>query len=199
METKDKLERLQKIDGCVVNITVTFDLGLQIDVLTDQGFLTNIGNYGQWPCFCFPMTDEVRKLQTLLQEGKVVDNADFWALDFCKTLTNYHTFVQGNVGLEQDHIKQIVNTLKEELIHLQGVGENFYAFAAPEDWNMDFKLFASLKDLEKYFLEVMGEPNWLYSEMSQGEIDECYNLAEDSGWGGLPLQTCDIEQDFAKA
>lgn len=189
MNVKDKLERLQNIDGCVVNITVTFDMGLQIDVLTNQGVLTNWGNYGQWPCFCFPVTDDVKKLQAQLREGKEISLEDLMASDFFKTLTTYHEFIQGDIELEQDKIKQIANTLKEELGNLRCTDNKFYAFAAPEDWNMDFKLFASLKDLETFFLNAMDEPDRLYTEMSEDEIIECYDIAEESGWEGLPLQT----------
>lgn len=193
MNQKDKLERLQNIRGCVVNVTVTFDMGLQIDILTSLGTLTNIGNYGQWPCFCFPMTDEVRMLQAQLQEGMDINIGDFMVSDLCKTLTTYHDFFQGDIELEQDKIRQIANTLKEEVGNLKCTGKKFYAFAAPEDRNMEFKLFASLKDLEIFFLDAMGGLDRLYTEMSEDEINACYDIAEENGWEGLPLQT--IETD----
>ncbi len=189
MMQKEILERLHSINGCVVKLTATFDMGLQIDIMTNQGVLSNIGNYVQWPCFCFVMSDEVRRCHDLLVSKNYVSNEDMMKLQFCKILTVFNDIPNGSCLMEQEKVRQILNLLRKELEKMSCTGDSFYAYASPEDWNMVFKLFATYDGLQNFFLETMGPPDRLYDEMTVDELSRCYNFGEENDWEGLPLQS----------
>lgn len=42
------LEKLHSIDVIVCRSVVTFDLGIQFDVMTSKGVCTHLGNVGNW-------------------------------------------------------------------------------------------------------------------------------------------------------
>ena len=77
MTREEKIEKLNTISVIVTDLTVTFDMGLEFTTMTSKGVTTQMGNIGQWPCFVFNMTKQIRNLLDKLHTGEEVSNELF--------------------------------------------------------------------------------------------------------------------------
>lgn len=195
MTTKEKIEKLQTIKLCVVNLTLTYDMGLQFDVMTKYGVTTNIGNVVQWPCFKIKVDKKTRALLVDLQSGKEVSDEQMMTVDFCQNFTSYTDYIHDEERFDNDKVGEILNIIREKLSHLNFKDDVLYAFVQPEDWNMVFEFFATESELKDFFIERFAIDEYQYSEMNKDEIKEYYNCAKENDWCEIPYHIIGFTSD----
>lgn len=184
MTREEKIAELSAIHIIVANPVVTYDMGMQFDVLTGVGAWTDLGNVGQWPYMHFPISDGLRNLQKrLLRE--VVSDEDMMQDDICKELCMYHDMWSGSYQLESEALSEALAVIRKELAAINLDGKDLYVYADLEDGNRDIRLFASYEELCNSVLTDWEDSVRPYAEMSDEEIDHWYDVAEVNDWAGI--------------
>lgn len=189
MTMKEKLEKLHTISVCIANIEVTCDMGMQFDVMTGNGVSTNIGNVGQWPCFGIYIDEATKQLVLDLKAGKPVSDEDMLKVEFCRQLTSYNNFINPVSLFEDEKTKRILDIIREKVVDVDIENEYFYAYASPEDWNMEFFFYSTQEELGECMVEHFGSDDWLYSDMNEEEINYWYKTAEENDWECIPYNS----------
>lgn len=73
MTREERIAKLSTIKVIIANPTVTYDMGMQYDILTSKGAYTDIGNVGQWPYMKFKITNSLREIQQSIMQGVPLD------------------------------------------------------------------------------------------------------------------------------
>ena len=77
MTREEKIAKLSQIRVLVTNPVMTYDMGVQFDVITDKGALTDVGNIGQWPFLRSGVSEKLRTIQQKLIHNEVVSDEEF--------------------------------------------------------------------------------------------------------------------------
>ena len=153
---EEKIEKLNTVSVLVTDLTVTFDMGLELTTMTAKGVTTQMGNIGQWPCFVFNMTNQIRSLLDKLQAGEEVSDELLLSTPLGATLITYHDFINGDSHFHENKASQILRILREKIQNVKNIGNRLYVYASPEDWNMEFGFFATMDELADFFIKIWG-------------------------------------------
>lgn len=187
MKRKEMLQKLGNIKALTTNITVTYDMGIQFNVMTSKGVCTNFGNVGNWPCYKVPITPELKLLKDCLEKGEDVSAEDILKVDVCKSLLSYTDMFQGQSWIvEGDKLDHCVENLNNAILALNTDRDFFFAYVDLEDWgNNDIVFFNEYEGLRDYFCEVFGCDDELYEDMDDEKLERVYEEAGENGWNGV--------------
>ncbi len=188
MTREEKITRLNTIHVVVTDIVATYDMGLEFTTMTAKGITTQMGNIGQWPCFVFNNGEEqIRHIVEALQRGKKVSDDEIMNSQLGIALTTYHDLYNGEIRISDDElISRILRQIREKLKGIHGLGDRLYAYATLESWNLRIEFFATEEELADFFVEKWGTAEETYEYMSDEELDDCYNYAEEENFYSLP-------------
>lgn len=186
MTREEKIAKLSTIHIIVANPTVTYDMGMQYDVLTGKGVYQEMGNVGQWPYMHFPIAEGLRQLQESLKTNHTISDEDVLKNDVCKELCVYHDMWNGSYPLEGEPLKNTISLIKKELIKLNLSGNDLFVYAAVESWSQEIRMFVSYDDFCDSILADWEDSVYSYDEMGDDEIDNWYSVAEQNDWAGIP-------------
>ena len=195
MTREEKIEKLNTVSVLVTDLTVTFDMGLEFTTMTSKGVTTQMGNIGQWPCFVFNMTKQIRNLLDKLHTGEEVSNELFLSTPLGATLTTHHDFYNGDSHFYENKASQILSILREKIQNVKNIGDRLYVYASPEEWNMKFGFFATMDELTDFFIKSWGSDEELYENMTDEEIDDYYIKAKEEDFFSLPYQAIGFEDE----
>ena len=187
MERTEMLKKLGEIKALTANMVISFDMGIQFDVMTAKGVCTNYGNVGNWPCYKMPITTEFKLLKERLENGGNVSAEDILKVDVCKILLSYTDMLEGQSWLvEGDILNTCIENLKNAIITLDTNKNFFFAYVDLEDWgDNDIVFFNEYNELNRYFGEIFGSDYDLYEDMNDEDLERAYDEAEDNGWNGI--------------
>lgn len=89
MTREKKISRLSQIRVLITNSVLTYDMGIQFDVITGKGALTDIWNIGQWSFLRFFVSDNFRVIHK-----EIVSDEEFDNDDICREICTYHEFLE---------------------------------------------------------------------------------------------------------
>lgn len=186
MTREEKIAKLSQIRVLVTNPVMTYDMGVQFDVITDKGALTDVGNIGQWPFLRSGVSEKLRTIQQKLIHNEVVSDEEFDDDDICREICTYHEFLEDDWALSGEQKQEAMSQIKAGLQTVDLQGNDLFVFASLEEWNTEIRLFTSVEDLYGF---IILKYNWVtpYSEMDDEEIDYWYDVATENNWGGLML------------
>ena len=181
------ISKLSKVTLCVANITYTYDIGLLFDVLTSKGAASEQGyNFSQWPCFKFSITDDFRNIIRRIKNGEKTDDNELLNNSIIKEICTIHGYNDSFVVCDET-LAACIKAIREEIKVIDDTLDSFYVYASIENWAVKLKLFSAYEDLVLFF---KGECSHLaltgWNEMSDDELEEWYNVAEENGWEGVP-------------
>lgn len=195
MTREEKNENLNTFSVIVTDLAVTFDMGLEFTTMTSKGVTTQMGNIGQWPCFVFNMTKQIRNLLDKLHTGEEVSNELFLSTPLGATLTTHHDFYNGDSHFYENKASQILSILREKIQNVKNIGDRLYVYASPEEWNMKFGFFATMDELTDFFIKSWGSDEELYENMTDEEINDYYIKAKEEDFFSLPYQAIGFEDE----
>lgn len=187
MTTEDRINKLATIKVIIANPTVTYDMGMQFDVLTAKGALTTMGNVGQWPYMKFKISQDLKILQNKVANGTSISEEEVLENDTCRELCTYHDMLNGCFLLHGDMLSKCIRHICESISVLELSGEDLYVYAEIEGWNLDIRFYTSYEDMCKDALSDWEEFVRPYSEMTNEEIESWYEIAKANDWNGIPL------------
>jgi len=190
MDRAEMLKKLGEIKVIATNMVVTYDMGIQFDVMTDKGVCTNVGNIGNWPCYKLPVTPEYIVIKERLCKGEEVSVEDILNVSVCKDLLTYTDMFHGTdwvVG--GDKLDKCIEHLKVAIKSFNTERDYLYAFVDLEDWGEnEIKFFNECEALNNYFGEIFGCDYDLYVNMDDKSLQQAYEEAEESDWDGVPYK-----------
>lgn len=182
------LEKLHSIDVIVCPSVVTFDLGIQFDVMTSKGVCTHLGNVGNWPCRELSVTKELIELrEKVLEDTTSVTIEDVLAVDVCKRLLSYYNMYNEEEWLVEGNVLDIcfgnlINSIRE----IDCSRDKVYAYVDLEEWeDGTVKFFNEERDLNTYFVSIFGKDDRLYDDMTDEELQDTYDKAQENENGVL--------------
>lgn len=189
MTREEKLAKLNSIRVVVTDIIATFDMGLEFTTMTSKGVTTQLGEVFEWPCFVFNNEDEqMRQVVAALRTGEEITDDEILNSLLGETLTTFYDLFNGDVRItDEDRISDILHEIRNNLKGLQGIGDKLYAYVSLASWNLVIKFFATEEELADYFVEVFGTAEDSYESMSDDELDEYCDWAEEAEFYSLPL------------
>ncbi len=189
MTREEKLAKLNSIRVVVTDIIATFDMGLEFTTMTSKGVTTQLGEVFEWPCFVFNNEDEqMRQVVDALRTGEEITDDEILNSLLGETLTTFYDLFNGDVRItDEDRISDILHEIRNNLKGLQGIGDKLYAYVSLASWNLVIKFFATEEELADYFVEVFGTAEDSYESMSDDELDEYCDWAEEAEFYSLPL------------
>lgn len=188
MTREEKIAKLNTIRVVVTNIVATYDMGLEFTTMSKDGVTTQMGNVGQWPCFVFNHEDEqIRNVVDALRTGKEVSDDELLGSKLGTTLTTYcSVFGEEHRITDEDVVSEITREIREKLKNIQGVGDRLYTYATLEEWNIQIEFFATEEELADFFVENWGTADESYENMTDEELDDYYDIAEEEEFYSLP-------------
>ena len=189
MTREEKLAKLNSIRVVVTDIIATFDMGLEFTTMSSKGVTTQLGEVFEWPCFVFNNEDEqMRQVVDALRTGEEITDDEILNSLLGETLTTFYDLFNGDVRItDEDRISEILHEIRNNLKGLQGIGDKLYAYVSLASWNLVIKFFATEEKLADYFVEVFGTAEDSYESMSDDELDEYCDWAEEAEFYSLPL------------
>jgi len=186
MTREEILNKLSSITIIVANPTVTYDMGMQFDVMTGQGALTTFGNVGQWPFMRFVITESFRDLQKSLLEGFDVPEEIMLQDPICKELCKYHDMWNGSYSLEGESLSKCLSCIKEKILSADLSGYELFVYAEVEEWDIDIRFFSDYHEFQKAMLADWEDSVLDYKSMDDSELEGWYEVAEANDWNGIP-------------
>ena len=187
MTRSEIISKLSKITLCVANITYTYDIGLFFDVLTSEGAASEQGyNFSQWPCFKFSITDNFKNIVRRIKNGEEIDGDELLNNSIIKEICTIHGYNDSFVVCDET-LSACIEAIREEAKAIDDTLDSFYTCARIENWEVKVKFFSAYEDLILFFKEECSHlvlTGW--NEMSDEELEEWYNAAEENGWEGVP-------------
>lgn len=186
MTRQEMLNKLSKITIIVANPTVTYDMGMQFDVMTGQGALTTFGNVGQWPFMRFVITESFRALQKSLLDGYDVSEEIMLQDPICKELCKYHDMWNSSYSLEEESLSKCLSCIKENIRSVDLSGDVLFVYATVEEWDIDIRFFPDYQEFQKAMLVDWEDSVEGYEGMDDSELEGWYEIAEANDWDGIP-------------
>ena len=144
------LEKLHSIDVIVCRSVVTFDLGIQFDVMTSKGVCTHLGNVGNWPCRELSVTKELIELkEKVIEDSASITIEDVLAVDVCKRLLSYYNMYNEEEWLVEGNVLDMcVGNLIKSIREIDCSRDKVYAYVDLEEWgDGTVKFFNEERDL----------------------------------------------------
>lgn len=180
------LRELSRINLCVPELIVTYDMGIQFCVITSEGVSDSIGNIGSWPNIKYKVNPEMLSLHEALSRGDEVTDDKMMKVPDIKSICSYSDMT-GCYDLGEDAQKECLALLRKELLNIQFTNEYYYVYAYIENWEKNIRLFDTIEELTEYFKQVWASDCRPYEEMDDDELECYYNQAKEAGWNHLPL------------
>ena len=168
-------------------VAATYDMGLQIDVITKEGATTLFGTIGQWPCFEFDVTDDLLNLQRRIKNKESLTRKQLLNNNIIKELCTYHDLYNGYWELSGKQLTKALNQIKKEMLHIDLANKKIYAYASLVEDDLCIKLLPSVDELKSVFLENAVTDCRPFDDMEDAEIEEWYGIAEENEWDNFPL------------
>ncbi len=183
MTREEKQFRLKSINNAICAITLTYDMGVQIDYISARGAQESMGSYSQWPCLHMRITDTLRSLQKRLIDGEKVSDEDMLADSVCSEICTFHDlYFNTEVRAEGELLKHCLGLIREKLPTVELGGNDIYAYAALEEWHTQIELFSTYESLFSFFIDLWDSGAEAFEDMIDEDIDFWYQLAEDHDW-----------------
>ncbi len=181
------LAKLSSINFCVANITYTYDIGLMFDVLSSVGVASEQGyNFSQWPCFKFPVTNEVRSLIHRIKDGEEIDKDELLNNSVFREICTVHVYNESFIVCD-DTLAKCIKQIHKEVKVLDDTLNSFYAYVSLEDWSVSIKFFSTYNDMANYFKDECCHLSFIpWAEMNDEELEGWYQVAEKNDWDGVP-------------
>jgi len=181
------LAKLSSINFCVANITYTYDIGLMFDVLSSVGVASEQGyNFSQWPCFKFPVTNEVRSLIHRIKDGEEIDKDELLNNSVFREICTVHVYNESFIVCD-DTLAKCTKQIHNEVKVLDDTLNSFYAYVSLEDWSVSIKFFSTYNDMANYFKDECCHLSFIpWIEMNDEELEGWYQVAEKNDWDGVP-------------
>lgn len=196
MNREELISKLSSIKVCVANITYTYDVCLFFDVLSGEGVHSEQGyNIGQWPCFKLNIPEDTSHLISRLKRGEVMTVDELLENNTIRELCTYHSYANSWL-VEGDTLIKCISQVKEGLKEIEGIPNSLYAYVSLDDWNVCEAFFLTYKELQDYFLQKWNYDCKPWKDISDEELKEWYQIAEENGWEGIPYM--EINGDGSK-
>lgn len=186
---EEYLKKLKAIKLCVANMIVTYDMGLQFDVITSEGATTNIGNVGSWPCMEFQLTEGFKEIHAKICAGEKIENTEIENDSICREICTYHDMYNGDRCLEGSQFEECIDSIKDGIAELELPHSTFYVYASLEAWDTEIKMFDTLEAMKDFFISSLGACVDDYGDMTLEQIKYWYDVAEENDWDSLPYLT----------
>lgn len=194
MTREEMISKLSGIKVCAANITYTYDVGLFFDVLSSEGVLSTQGyNYSQWPCFKYFISDDFKTLVRRIKNGEDIDDNELLHNKIIKEICTIHEYGVSFVVCDET-LAAFIKTIREEIKTIDDTQNSFYAYVSIENWDVKVKFFSAYEDMVLFFEDECSHlalTGW--NEMSDEELEEWYNVAEENGWDGVPYMEINDE------
>lgn len=184
MTREEMLTKLKNIKPTACSLVMTYDMGMQFEIMTSEGARTEIGNYSDWPYWKFKRlsSEELDILKTKI-ENKTLSVEDFSE----PLLTLVKSIIDGVKDID------LSETFKELLKYpLSETEKDFYVFCDIENWNFEILFFGKLEEMEKDFVERFAVFN-SWEEMDNEELEEYCNLLDEES-EGIPFYNSKDEE-----
>ena len=187
MTREELLAKLSNINICVANNTYTYDIGLMFDMLTSDGAASEQGyNFSQWPCFKFSITDDFKNIVRSIKNGEEIDGDELLNNSIIKEICTIHGYNDSFVVCDET-LSACIKAIIEEAKAIDDTLDSFYTYASIENWAIKVKFFSAYEDMVLFFKNECGYLDFTcWNEMSDEELEEWYNVAEENGWDGVP-------------
>jgi len=187
MTRSEIISKLSKITLCVANITYTYDIGLMFDVLTSDGAASEQGyNFSQWPCFKFSITDDFKNIVRRITNNEEIDGDELLNNSIIKEICTIHGYNDPFVVCDET-LSACIKAIIEEAKTFDDTLDSFYTYASIEDWDVKVKFFSAYEDMVLFFKDECSHLSFTdWNDMSDEELEEWYNEAEENGWDGVP-------------
>lgn len=180
MTNSEMLEKLKSLTVCAQMTCATMDMGIESVVITSKGAGSNLGDLGQWPCVKFPINDELREKIRGFSGDIAKDIEAIKPFQFFKFCTSTHNPVFGpefNV-MAPELVAKVSESLVAQLKLIDLSKDCFFAY---QEWGEVPELTSEFSRLEELFIDNHGYVR-AWEKMSEDEIEEWYETAEDIGW-----------------
>ena len=187
MTRKERIAKMKSMSSCVCAIVAaTYDMGLQIEILTNKGVIYSFGKAGQWPCFEFDVTEDLLDLQKRIKNEEPITDNELLDNTIIKELCTFHDLVKGDWLLKGVYLKEALESIKDGLIDADLSNKKIYAFA-PLSFHCDIWFSPTLENLKSDFFDEMETESRTFDEMDANEIKEWYEYAEGKNWDFFPM------------
>ncbi len=192
MTRSEIITELSKIHLCVANITYTYDIGLVFDVLTSDGAASEQGyNYSQWPCFKYSITDDFKNIIRRIKNDEIIDDNELLNNSIIKEICTIHGYNDSFVVCDETLVA-CIKAIRGEIKAIDDTLVSFYAYVSLENWNVKVKFFSTYKGITLFFKNECCHLDFTcWNEMSNEELEEWYNVAEENGFEGVPYMEID--------
>lgn len=183
MNRKEKQARLQSIKKSICAITLTYDMGVQIDYISGRGAQESMGDFSQWPCLRLSVTDMLRQFKKRLIDGDSIDDHEMMADSACSEICTVHDlYFKREEQVDGEYLTTCLDLIRKELPFVDLSGQVLFAYVALEEWHTQIKLFATYDSLYDFFTNQWDEGVDEYDGMGDDEIDFWYQIAEQNDW-----------------
>jgi len=183
MDRTEKIAKLNEITCITTNLVITYDMGIQFDVMTSNGTCTNIGNIGNWPCFKCPVSPEIVKLKDRIENEESITIHDILDVKICSELLTYTDMYQnGSWIVEGKVLENLISNMKEAIKQMDTTIPVFYAYVNAEDWgDNEVRFFRDYSGLCEFFAESFGDDDELYEDMDDEQLDAWLEVLKEDG------------------
>lgn len=181
------ISKLSKITLCVANVTYTYDIGLFFDVLTSEGAASEQGyNFSQWPCFKFSITKDFKNIIRRIKGGEIIDDNELLNNSVIKEICTIHGYNDSFMVCDET-LSACIKAIREEIKVIDDTLDSFYVYASIENWAVKVKFFSEYEDMALNFKDECSHLSFVgWDEMSDDELEEWYNVAEENDFEGVP-------------
>lgn len=150
----------------------TMDMGMEFELITEDGFYSELGCFGDWPLYEFEGVSEAErdKIMSALNNGSITldllcDTGLFGIVDIIER----HQRAAGKGPFAQEALSALLRPLCPVLTTTLGP---IYAYCDAMDWTLSFEFFATYAELEKSFVDSYPVTPW--ERLGDACVKECY-------------------------
>lgn len=185
MARDEILKKLKSIKRTAHPTVMTYDMGLQFDIMDSTGAETNLGNVGNWPLWKFyRLSQKQIDLLKVKINNKDLSVSDFEGIDF-------EPFIKTILSQYQD-IK-LYEVFKDiENYPFSDEQNFFFIYCDTKSWDFELKMFATEEEITDYFYERFA----IYTKWEDYNDDELSSFLEEieENGEGVCFYTVDNEE-----
>ena len=174
MTKEEKINKLKHIKPTSFPTVVTYDAGLQFDVMNEEGIGTYLDVIAEWPLW---------KLKRL-EKGKLEDikikisKNELIVSDFENT--EFYTLAKELVEFKKMNLNTIFNSLDK--FPYSDDNKYVYIYSDTKGWDDKTLFFETEEKLKEYFFDIYPiQLSW--DKVYIGELDECLENIAENGEG----------------